>query len=370
GMFKRENVDYLVLIWEDIAYQIDHRKEKRSRRENMLKFVRIGEYYQEYGLPISDVMLTDAIKRSNHIRCSLNISLIKFHPRRAEKKTASRRVVKKKVTLSIDDNIISDEPDIALELDIMQALKESKKSDKRQLGTRGLHKGTSTIPWVPDESTIVSTTSSKGTGAKPEVPDEEKDITKEKVILEWGDEQESEYFEDDDDDDDDNVEKDDKDDDADDKGDDHISDTQYADEEDVETESDEDDIYKYKIRVRKDEDEEMINAEVDDSDKGDEKITDAAKEDVEKTSEEKDDAKKIELPPSSLSLFVSLGFSDQFLKLSFDSSLVSTVKDTTNIKINSLLEVKIQSEVPHTQSPSMLSVPVYVIFEPTIPTPV
>ncbi|GJT24276.1 retrovirus-related pol polyprotein from transposon TNT 1-94 [Tanacetum coccineum] len=29
GMFNRANVDYPALIWEDIAYQIDHRKEKR-----------------------------------------------------------------------------------------------------------------------------------------------------------------------------------------------------------------------------------------------------------------------------------------------------------------------------------------------------
>nr|GEX11824.1 integrase, catalytic region, zinc finger, CCHC-type, peptidase aspartic, catalytic [Tanacetum cinerariifolium] len=35
GMFKREYVDYSALIWEDIAYQIDHMKEKRSRSENM-----------------------------------------------------------------------------------------------------------------------------------------------------------------------------------------------------------------------------------------------------------------------------------------------------------------------------------------------
>ncbi|GJU28863.1 hypothetical protein Tco_1172452 [Tanacetum coccineum] len=91
----------------------------------------------------------------------------------------------------------------------------------------------------------------------------------------------------------------------------------------------------------------MINAEVDDFDKGDEGITDAAKADAEKTSEVKDDPKKIELPPTSSSLF-----------------------DTTDIEINSLLEVKIQSEVPHTQSPSVLSVPVSVIFEPIVPTPV
>ncbi|GJU18557.1 hypothetical protein Tco_1146523 [Tanacetum coccineum] len=293
-------------------------------------------------------------------------------------KTSSKRRVKKKVTLSANDNIIFDDPDTTLELaksisqtkaeeaeaarqvhatyarivsetvpetakkksgsrssksvviqdtpsapkskpatsktklkgapsltpkeqeaaNIMQALKESKKTSKRQPSTKG---------------------SNEGTG----VPNEEKDITEEKVILEWGDEQDSEYS----DDDNDNVKKDDKDGDADDKGDDHISDTQDADDEDVKTESDEDDIYKYKIHVRKDEDEEMINDKVDDSDKGDEEITDAAKANAEKTS-----------------------------------------KDTIDTEINSLLEVKIQYEVPHTQSSSVLSVHVYVIFEPTVPT--
>ncbi|GKB60461.1 hypothetical protein Tco_0916647, partial [Tanacetum coccineum] len=37
-------------------------------------------------------------------------------PEPAKKKAASRRVVKKKVTLSADDNIISDDPNAALEL--------------------------------------------------------------------------------------------------------------------------------------------------------------------------------------------------------------------------------------------------------------
>nr|GEX21198.1 UBN2 domain-containing protein [Tanacetum cinerariifolium] len=120
------------------------------------------------------------------------------------------------------------------------------------------------------------------------------------------------------------------------------------------------DIYKYKIRVRKDEDEEMINAEVNDSDKGDEEITDAAKANAEKTSEVKDDPQKTKLPPTSSSLSVSSCFGNQFLKLSFDSSLVSTVKDTTDTKINSLLEVKVQSEVSHTQSLFVLNVPLRV----------
>ncbi|GJT38760.1 hypothetical protein Tco_0938625 [Tanacetum coccineum] len=104
------------------------------------------------------------------------------------------------------------------------------------------------------------------------------------------------------------------------------------------------------ITEENDEDEEMINAEVDDSNKGGEKVIDAVKADDEKTSEVKDDPKKTKLPPTS--------------------SIYLTVKDTTNTKINSLLEVKIQSEVLHTQSLSILSVPISVISKPTVLTPV
>ncbi|GJS42061.1 hypothetical protein Tco_0567104 [Tanacetum coccineum] len=375
GMFKRENVDYPKLIWEDLAYQIDHRKEKKSRRDNMpypqftkiiinhflkqhksitnlnyqhhytikddgiisrLKFFRIGEDYQEYGLHIHETMLTDAIKQSESYHMFIKYytgqirpkkskgkgsqgnktadesqetvdvseeSKLKPEPEPTKKKTSSKRRVKKKVTLSADDNIISDDPDAALELgksisqteakevkaarqvyatharimtespkkksggrscksvviqDTPSALKSKPATSKAKLkGTGGSNEGTGTIPRVPDESTVVFATSSEGIGIKLEVLDKEKDITEE---------------------------KDDKDGDADDEGDDHISDTQDVNDEDVETESDEDDIYKYKIRVRKDEDEEMINVEVDDSDKGDEEIIDAAKADVEKTS--------------------------------------------------------------------------------------
>nr|GEU41199.1 hypothetical protein [Tanacetum cinerariifolium] len=139
----------------------------------------------------------------------------------------------------------------------------------KQPGTGGSNEGTGSKPVVTDESTIISATSIEGTSIKPGVLDKEKDITKE---------------------------KDDKDSDADDEGDDHINN-----------------------------DEELLNDEVEDSDKGDEEVTDAAKADAEKT-----------------------------------------LEDTTDSEINSLLEVKIQSEVPHTQSPSMLSVPVSVIFKPTL----
>nr|GEW26479.1 hypothetical protein [Tanacetum cinerariifolium] len=304
-------------------------------------------------------------------------------PKPVKKKTTSKRLVKKKVTIYADDNIIPD-PDVALELGksislteaeeeeaakqvhatharivtesdlesakktgsissrsvviqdtpsdpkpklvtsktklkgvqsltpaekeiayIMQALKESKKTSKRQPGIGGSSEGTDTIPGVLDDSTVVSTTSSEGT--------EEDQL--------------------------DDGEKEDKEGDADDEGDDHISDTQDTDDEDDETKSNEDEIYKYKIHVRKDEDEEMLNAEVEDSGK-------------------------------SSNLTVSSGFGDQFLKLSSDTSLIGIVKDTTHAEISSLLDIKIQSEVPHIQSPSVLKVHVFVISKPSVLTPV
>ncbi|GJS83669.1 hypothetical protein Tco_0750210 [Tanacetum coccineum] len=152
------------------------------------------------------------------------------------------------------------------------------------------------------------------------VPDEEKNITKENVILEWGSEQESEYSKEDKLYD---EEKDDKEGDADDEGDDHISDTQDTDDEDDE------------LNLMK-----MISI-------SDEEDSDEAKADAKKTKEAKDDSKKAELPPINSSLYISL-----------------------DAEIRSLLDITIQSKVPHIQYPSILRVPIYVISEPIVLTPV
>nr|GEZ27039.1 hypothetical protein [Tanacetum cinerariifolium] len=245
------------------------------------------------------------------------------NPKPAKKKTSSNRRVKKKVTLSANDNIISDNPDAALELAksisktkaeeaeasrkvhdthariVTESVPESTKkksggkssksvviqdtlsSLKSKLST-SKYKLKCTQSLTPAEKEAadimqaLKESKNKETGTKPSVPDEEKDIIEE---------------------------KDDKDDDVDDEGDDHISDTQDANDDDDETKSDEDKIYKYTICVRKDEDEEITNAEVEEFDKGDEEVTDAAKEDAKKTTEVKDDTMKwfegetINLPP-------------------------------------------------------------------------
>ncbi|GJT17685.1 hypothetical protein Tco_0876391 [Tanacetum coccineum] len=85
-------------------------------------------------------------------------------------------------------------------------------------------------------------------------------------------------------------------------------------------------------QVNDDEDEEMTNSEIEESRNGDEEITDAAKVDAGNTEEE----------------------------------LIGTIKDTTDAEINSLLDIKIQSEVTHIQSPSVLTVHVLVNSEPLV----
>ncbi|GJW50584.1 hypothetical protein Tco_0091935, partial [Tanacetum coccineum] len=62
------------------------------------------------------------------------------------------------------------------------------------------------------------------------------------------------------------------------------------------------------------------------------------------TSEVKDDTKNTELPPSSSSLSVSLGFGDQFLKTSSDTSLIGIVKDSTDV------EPSVLTPIPETPS--------------------
>nr|GEW07451.1 pyruvate, phosphate dikinase [Tanacetum cinerariifolium] len=250
-----ENIDYPELIWEDFIFQINHMMEKKSRRENMpfprftkviinhflsqhkslskvkfqhyhtirddgivnrLKFVRTREDYQEYGLPILDMMLNDKIKQSECYQMFLKYStgLIphkksrgkwsqgkktadvsqelvdvsdEFEPEPTKKKTCNRSTR----GVVIQDTSSAPKPKPAASklkqkgiriltlveqeaADTMQALKESKKTSRRQLGTRGSSEGTSKISRVLDESTVVSATSSERTGTKPGVPDKEK----------------------------------------------------------------------------------------------------------------------------------------------------------------------------------------------------
>ncbi|GJX23585.1 hypothetical protein Tco_0228030 [Tanacetum coccineum] len=174
-----------------------------------MKFVRIREDVQEYGRAIPDAMLTGAIKQSETYKAFINYSTCLVPQKKtrvsdesdaapAKRQTGRKIMSKKKVSISVDDNIIP-EPYIALELaksmslvetaeeeaarqvhatheriispdlshklkgnqtlsakeqlaaDTMQALKANKKSSRSQPYVGGSSKGTGTKPGVPDE---------------------------------------------------------------------------------------------------------------------------------------------------------------------------------------------------------------------------
>ncbi|GJR09062.1 hypothetical protein Tco_0791714 [Tanacetum coccineum] len=344
GMFYRENVDYPSLIWEDIAYQIDHKREKKSRRENMpyprftkddgvvsrLKFVRMGEDFQQYGLAIPATMLNNEIIQSESYKMFIMYSTGQIPPKKSrgkgsqgkktadtteesvevsdesdlesliKRKTSRRKVVKKKASISVDDNIIP-EPDIALELGKYISLDEAEEeaiarevhdtharivtksvpgpartirqssiafrdtssvSKKRTSGMSQKLKGIQSLTSAKQEAANIMKAlkdskkmigrqpgtggSDEGTGEIPGVPDE----------------------------------------------------SIFADAEDdnEETESDSDDIYKYRINVRKNADIEMKDAE---------KTVDITKETTEQ-------------PLTSSSFSVPSDYGNQFLNLSHD----------------------------------------------------
>ncbi|GJS47824.1 hypothetical protein Tco_0597945 [Tanacetum coccineum] len=280
----------------------------------------------------------------------------------ARQKTTSRRVTKKKVTISAADNIIPD-PDVALELGKSISLTEAAEeeaarqvyvthakivivsmpeparrrpssiafrdnfqvSKKVSFDPSQKLKGVQSL--TPEEQEAIDTMKALKEARKPA---EDSQVTsKEKVILEWGSEQESEYSEEDqrNDDEVDWIYSDEDDEKKYDADDDKSIDLEVTDDEETE-----DEFVQGEEQVNDDEDDEMSETEVVESEKGDEEVTVAAKADVER--------------------------------------LKNTVKDTTDAEINSLLEVKIQSEVPHIQSLSVLTVPVSVIFEPSVLTPI
>ncbi|GJY24821.1 putative reverse transcriptase domain-containing protein [Tanacetum coccineum] len=343
-----------------------------------IKFVRIVEDFQEYGRAILDTMLTDEIKQSETYQIFIKYStgLIPLKKSRgkvsqgkksdvtpnptsvdiydesdsepARKQIGSRRVIKK-VSISAKDNIIP-EPDVALELAKSMSLDETKEeeaarrvhsthehlvteTDEPSGANRPTGRGNTTgvvIQGTPnvskkksvDQSHKLKTSrkssrtlphvgdSSEGTGAKPGVPDESTIILTPTSEVYSGEEKEK---------------KDDTDDDK------------SIDLEVTKDEETDDDFVHSDEYVNDNVDEVMKDAEVVETRKGNEEITDTTKEDAEKTKEVKDDNKKAELPQTSSSLSVSLGFGNQFLNLSFDKSTVGNLKDSADAKINSFL---------------------------------
>ncbi|GKD37792.1 hypothetical protein Tco_1257999, partial [Tanacetum coccineum] len=115
-----------------------------------------------------------------------------------------------------------------------------------------------------------------------------------------------------------------------------------------------------------DADEEMKDAEVVETSKDDKEIKD-----VEKTEGTKGDLEQAgKLPLTSSSLSVSSGFGNQFLNHFSNTCLIGTTKESADTEIKSPMDIQIQQEIPHIQSPSILNVSILVIPEPKVLSPI
>ncbi|GKC16895.1 hypothetical protein Tco_1013677 [Tanacetum coccineum] len=118
-MYKHTNmfIDHMHHPWRTLAAIINKCLSGKIASNDKLR-----EYYQEYGLPIHETMLIEAIKQSESYQMFIKYSTGHFRPKKStgkesesepesvKRKTSSKRRLKKKVTLSADDNIISDDP--------------------------------------------------------------------------------------------------------------------------------------------------------------------------------------------------------------------------------------------------------------------
>ncbi|GJU89844.1 hypothetical protein Tco_1302267 [Tanacetum coccineum] len=282
GMFYKENVDYPELIWEDFAFQIDHMMEKQRRRENM-PYPRILSNVHKY----STVLIPPKESRGKGLQGKKAVvspkptsdeESDKSNAKPARKPTGSRRVIKKKVSISVDDNIIP-EPNVALELGKSMSLTEVAEEEAtllmKGLDTSGVSNKTSHDP------------SQKLKGVQT--------LTLEEQI---GSEEESEYTKEDDDDENiecvDTDEEEEKNDDDDEKSinlektnDEEIDDEFVHSEEHVQDDDEEtdDEFVHGDKQVNDDEVEEMTNVEDADTGNDDEEIIDMVKADAEKTEE-------------------------------------------------------------------------------------
>ncbi|GKE32890.1 hypothetical protein Tco_1452212, partial [Tanacetum coccineum] len=312
GMFYKENVNYSKLIWEDFAFQIDHRMENQRRRCRRVIMKKVSISVDDNIIPELDFTL----------ELGKSMSLTEAVEEEAARDTSS---VLKKTSPDPSqklNGVHTLTPEEQLTVDTIQPLKASIKSIRSQPHAGGSSEGTGTKPGVLDESTITPTTSSEGTGTKLGVPNEEKFTSEAKadVTLDWGSKEESEYTKEDDDDDE-NIEWVDTDEEEE-KNDDDDENIEWVDTDEEEEKNDDDDEEYVKDddeetddefvhgdeQVNDDEDEEMTTAEDADTGNDDKEITYTTKADAEKTEEVKDDIKKVELPLSSSNLSISSGF--------------------------------------------------------------
>ncbi|GJS20764.1 hypothetical protein Tco_0449396, partial [Tanacetum coccineum] len=333
-----------------------------------LKFVRKGEDNQVYRISIPDVMLNNDIINLKAYQTYLAITTRVVVLKKARKgmktpATSKKNVTEKPTSDEYDDEheerlirkkptgvVIRDTPNVStkktldqskklkgiemlseaaqLKANILKAIKASKRTYRIHQQSRGSSKGAGITPEVPDEPKGKTKGSSEGASITHQ---------SEKADKETADDEEI-----------------------------HMNEEVHSDEEELHADDDahDDEIVHDDDKKHDDTDEEMNNVENANELKDDQEMAEAETIDSEETEEEKVDSKqagadqatkddqagaqisetqkeKPEVPPSSSSHSLSSNYGNQFLNVSFNTSLVGIIKELVDTEINSLLDVQI-----------------------------
>ncbi|GJW97014.1 hypothetical protein Tco_0178822 [Tanacetum coccineum] len=192
----------------------------KEKCDDLLKFVRIGKDYQEYRLPIPETMLTDVIKQSESYQMLIKYSTGQIPPKKSRGKGSKGKKTVDNSQETVDVSEESEpEPEPAKKKNSSEKIVSESvpETAKKKSGSRSSKSVViQDTPSAPKSKPATSKTKLKGAHLYSKRQEECKHYAKlfkmiKMVMLMIGD--------------------------------DHISDTQDADDEDVKTESDEDDIY-------------------------------------------------------------------------------------------------------------------------------
>ncbi|GJU71773.1 hypothetical protein Tco_1263178 [Tanacetum coccineum] len=328
-----------------------------------LKFINKGDMYQVYRKPIPDTLITDDTKISKAYKTFIAISTGLIPQKKGRDKAAQgtkaaiipkKKKPKKKVSIreesdDKEERLVRRKPRAQLEIDTHKAIKASKHENIFQYQSVSSSEGAGLGPEVFDEPTWKFAVSNEGAGTSPEVLDETKEKVKLNIILKIGVSLMMRHlFEDKEE---------------------NPEDIPWVSTDDDESENDdeEDDV---SIDIEKTNDE-RTDTDVEDQDDEELKVDEEQKGDDQAGDEQlvvlvSTTQKEMPSPlQSTSSHFVSSNFGNQFIN-SPNASIISTIPENAKAKINSLLDIQIQQDVPHIQQEPFHIVKVFTKLEKAV----
>ncbi|GJV15688.1 retrovirus-related pol polyprotein from transposon TNT 1-94 [Tanacetum coccineum] len=388
-MYHQKNVDYVELLWEDFTYQIDNKVYKKQEKIigmytskddyliNTLRFVSRREASQIYGAVLPECLTSPEMKESKAYKTYLGYAIGEVPPKVARKfkkaftsnkeselvpgdeepvkkgkrlKTPAKKSASKPAT-----GIVIREPhvetkskrkekekvDVAHGKGIELLSEKAQMKEARMKSLRDFHKtrpsGSGTVAEKPPSvEKITPTGTSEGTGDKPGVPDVTNDDSSESESESWGN-----------DEDDNNNEQ-------------ESSDESKEEEFNQENESKDDEM-------KSDEEQGMDDTTDQFDDDADARLEEPTKTATGIVQGEGNDTEMTEAQQGNENLETT-----QEQVVEYAHVTISTVPKKTEVpvtKIVSPLDVYVHHEVPRTQAPTLLTIPVSVIPESSSATP-